>query len=55
MRQFKKVIHLFGKFKILSRKIICLDEKIKRKLNFFKKVFQIIKIVEFEIHLKKGN
>jgi len=30
----------------------CLDEKIKRilKLKFFRKVFQITKIVEFEIH-----
>ena len=31
----------------------CLDEKIKSKLklkNFFKKVFQITKIVEFKIH-----
>jgi len=33
----------------------CLDEKIKRKLKFrnFKKVFQITKIVEFEIHSKR--
>jgi len=32
-----------------------LDEEVKRKLKFwnFKKVFQITKIVEFEIHSKK--
>jgi len=32
-----------------------LDEEIKRKLKLkhFKKVFQITKIVEFEIHTKK--
>ena len=29
MRQFKRVIHLFGEFEILSRKMICLDEEIK--------------------------
>jgi len=31
------------------------DEEIKRKLKLrnFKKVFQIIKIVKFEIHLKR--
>jgi len=35
--------------------MIYLDEKIKRKLKLrnFKKVFQIAKIVEFEIHSKK--
>jgi len=33
----------------------CLDEEIKRKLKLrnFKNVFQITKIVEFKIHLKK--
>jgi len=32
----------------------CLDEKIKKKnLRNFEKVFQIIKIVEFEIYSKK--
>jgi len=33
----------------------CLDEEIKMKLKLqnFKKVFQIPKIVEFEIHSKK--
>jgi len=55
MRQFKRVIHLFGKFEFLLSKMTCLDEKIKRKLKFrnFKKVFQITKIVEFEIHSKR--
>jgi len=35
--------------------MICLDEEIKRKLKLknFKKVFQITKIIEFEIHSKK--
>ena len=49
MRQFKRLIHLFGEFEILSRKITCLYEKIKKKLKLrsFKKVFQITKIVEF--------
>jgi len=58
MRQFKRVIHLYEKIKILSRKMICLDEKIKRKLKLmnFKKVFHITKKVEFEIYSKKkGN
>jgi len=56
MRQFKRVIHLFEEFEILSRKMICLDEGIKRKLKNknFKKVFQITKIVKFEIHLNKN-
>jgi len=33
----------------------CLDEEIRRelKLSNFKKVFQITKIVEFEIHSKR--
>jgi len=33
----------------------CLDDKIKRKLKLrnFKKVFQITKIIEFEIQLKR--
>ena len=36
-------------------KMICLDKEIKRKLKLrnFKKIFQITKIVKFEIHLKK--
>jgi len=47
MRKFKKVIHLFEEFEILTRKMTCLDDKIKRnlKLRNFKKVFQITKIV----------
>jgi len=51
MRQFKRVIHLFGEFEFLWSKMTCLDEEIKRKLKLrnFKKVFQITKIVEFEI------
>jgi len=55
MRQFKRIIHLFEEFKIFSRKMICLNMKIKRKLKLrnFKKVFHIIKIVKFEIHLIK--
>jgi len=55
MRQFKRVIHLFENFEFLLSKMTCLDEKIKRKLKLrnFKKVFQITKIVEFEIHSKR--
>jgi len=55
MRKFKKVILLFGEFKILLSKVACLNEKIKRKLKFmnFKMVFQITKIIYFEIHSKK--
>ena len=32
--------------------MICLNEEIKRKLKLmnFKKVFQITKVIEFEIH-----
>jgi len=35
--------------------MICLDEEIKRelKLRNFKKIFQITKIVKFEIHSKR--
>jgi len=53
--QFKRVIHLFGEFKFLLSKMTCLDEEIRRelKLSNFKKVFQITKIVEFEIHSKR--
>jgi len=55
MRQFKKVIHIFGEFKILSKNMICLDEEIRRKfkLRNFNKVFQITKRENFEIHSKK--
>jgi len=53
MRQFKRVIHLFGEFEFLLSKMTCLDEKIRRKLKLrnFKK--QITKIVEFGIHSKR--
>jgi len=52
MKQFKRVIHLFGEIEILPRKMTCLYEEIKRKLKLknFNKVFQITKIVEFKIH-----
>jgi len=52
MRQFKRVIYLFEQFEFFWSKMICLDEEIKRKLKLrnFKKVFQITKIMEFEIH-----
>jgi len=55
MSQFKRVIHLFGEFEFLLSKMICLDEEIIRelKLSNFKKVFQITKIVELEIHSKR--
>jgi len=55
MRQFKRVIHLFGEFEFFLSKMTCLDEEIKMKLKLwnFKKVFQITKIVEFEIHSKR--
>jgi len=48
----KSVIYLFENFEILSRKMICLEEEIKRKLKMknLKKVFQITKIVKFESH-----
>ena len=54
MNQFKRVIHLFGEYEFLWSKITCLDEEIKKelKLRNFKKIFQITKIVEFEIHSK---
>jgi len=43
----KRVIYLFGEFKTFLRKTICLDEKIKRKMELrnFNKIFQITKIV----------
>jgi len=55
MRQFKRVIHLFGAFEFLLSKMTCLDEEIKRKLKLWnsKKIFQITKIVEFEIDSKR--
>jgi len=55
MTQFKRVILLFKKFEILLRRMWCLDEKIKKKLKLenYKKVFQMIKVVKFEIHSKK--
>jgi len=55
MRQFKRVIHLFKEFEFLISKMTCLNEETRRelKLSNFKKVFQITKIVEFEIHLKR--
>ena len=45
---------MLRKIEILPRKIICLDDKIKSKLKLrnFKKVFKIIKTIEFEIHSK---
>jgi len=33
MRQFKRVIHLFEGFEFLLRKIIRLDEKIKKEIE----------------------
>jgi len=55
MKQFKRVIHLFEEFEFLWSKMTCLDEEIKRelKLKNFKKIFQITKIVEFEIHSER--
>jgi len=54
MKQFKRVIHLFREFEFLLSKITCLDEGIKRRLKLknFKNVFQITKIIEFEIPQK---
>jgi len=54
MRQFKRIIFLSEEIEIFLRKMICLDEKIKRKLKLrnFMKIFQITKIVDFEIHSK---
>jgi len=53
--QFKRLIHLFGEFEFLWSKMTCLDEEIKMKLKLknFKKLFQITKIIKFEIHSKK--
>jgi len=53
-RQFNGVIYLFKEFKIFWSKMTCLDEEIQKKLKLknFKKVFQITKIVEFEINKK---
>ena len=55
MSQFKRVIHLFKEFEYLLSKMTCLDEEIERKLKLrnFNNVFQITKIVEFEIHSKR--
>jgi len=50
MRQFKRVIYLFEEFEFLLSKWLVWK---KSKLKNFKKVFQIIKIVEFEIHSKR--
>ena len=52
---FKRVTHLFRKFEVFLENKTCFDEEIKRqlKLRNFKKVFQITKIVKFEIHFKK--
>jgi len=48
MRQFKRVIHLFGVFEIFCNEMLCLDKKIKKYLkymNFFE-VFQLAKLEE---------
>lgn len=48
-------IHLLGKIEILWSEITCLDEKMKRKfkLKNFEKMFQINKIIKFEIRSKE--
>jgi len=48
MRQFKRVIHLFGVFEILCNEILCLDREIKKYLKCmqFFKVFQLVKLEE---------
>jgi len=46
--KYNKVIYLFGEFKIFLRKKHVWMSKLK--LGYFKKIFQIIKIVQFENH-----
>jgi len=57
MRQFKRVIYLYEKFKIPLTKMICLNEEIKGKLKLrnFKKVFQITKIIVWNSFKQEGN
>jgi len=54
MRQFKRVIHLFGEFEILCNEIICLDREIKKHLKcmHFFEVFQLAKLEEIQIPSK---
>jgi len=51
MRQFKRVIHLFGEFEILCNEMLCLDGKIKKHLKciYFFEVFQLAKLEEIQI------
>jgi len=51
MRQLKRVIHLFGEFKILCNKMFCLDREIKKHLKsmHFFEVFQLSKLEEIQI------
>jgi len=51
MRQFKKVIHLFGEFEILCNEMLCLDRKIEKHLKcmHFFEVFQLVKLEKIQI------
>jgi len=51
MRQFKRVIHLFGEFEILCNEMLCLDREIKKHLKcmHFFEVFQLAKLEEIQI------
>jgi len=51
MRQFKRVIHLFGEFEILCNKMLCLDREIKNHLKCMHsfEVFQFTKLEEIQI------
>jgi len=50
MRQFKRVIHLFGEFEILCNEML-LDRAIKKHLKcmHFFEVFQLAKVEEIQI------
>ena len=41
MRQFKRVIHLFGEFEILCNEMFCLDREIKKYLKCMHSFFEV--------------
>ena len=57
MRQFKRVIHLFGEFKILCNETFFLDREIKKNLKcmHFFEVYQLAKLQGIQIHKKRWN
>jgi len=54
MRQFKRVIHLFGEFEILCNEMLCFDREIKKHLKcmHFSEVFQLATLEEIQIPSK---